>query len=144
MKASPLQDSFNAGEFSEITAARVRFEKYKNAVATCENMIPMVQGGLTRRTGTMFVAEVESGLYVADGYVNEGYVEESAKVRLVPFEYSVTQAYVLEFSNQKIRFYKDRGLILDGVTPYSISTPYDVDELFDIKFTQSKCLLERP
>ena len=141
MKASPLQDSFNAGEFSEITAARVRFEKYKNAVATCENMIPMVQGGLTRRTGTMFVAEVESGLYVADGYVNEGYVEESAKVRLVPFEYSVTQAYVLEFSNQKIRFYKDRGLILDGVTPYSISTPYDVDELFDIKFTQSADVL---
>jgi hypothetical protein len=97
MKASAIQDSFNSGEFSPVTAARVRFDKYKNGLAVCENFIPMVQGGVTRRTGTMFVAEVKSS---------------AAKTRLVPFEYSVTQSYVLEFGNNYIRIFKDRGQVV--------------------------------
>lgn len=97
MKASPIQESFNSGEFSPLVAARVRFEKYKNALEICENMVPIVQGGVTRRTGSMFVGEVKTS---------------SASTRLVPFEFSTTQAYVLEFGNNYIRVYKDRGQVL--------------------------------
>lgn len=141
MKASPIQSSFNAGEFSPLVSAQVRFEKYKNAVALSENMIPIVQGGMTRRTGTMFVYEEEDSLYVVDGYVVDGYVESSGKSRLVPFEYSTTQAYVLEFGEATIRFYKDRGIIVSGVSPYSIASPYSFGDLFDLKFTQSADVL---
>jgi len=127
VKASPIQDSFNAGEFSDLVAARVRFEKYKNACKLSENMIPLTQGGTTRRTGTMFVSEVKN----------------SAKsTRLVPFEFSVTQAYVIEFSDLLVRFYKDRGIIESAPsTPYEVITPYLEADLFELKFTQSADIL---
>ena len=92
MKASPLKDAFNAGEFSPLMAARIRIDKYQNALSLCENMIPMVQGGVTRRPGTIFASEVK---------------DSSKATRLIPFEFSVTQAYMLEFGNQYIRFYRD-------------------------------------
>src|SRR3990167_7396442 len=127
MKASPLKDAFNAGEFSELTAARVRFEKYQNALRLCENMIPLVQGGVTRRPGTMFVAEVKTS---------------SDLTRLIDFEYSITQAYMLEFGDQYIRFYKDRGQIESAPsTPYEIATPYIEADLFQLKYTQSADVL---
>lgn len=115
MKASPSQDTFNAGEFSEHVAARVRFEKYKNATKTCENMIPMIQGGLTRREGTMFVHEVKTS---------------SKSTRLIEFEFSVTQAYVIEFGDLYLRFYKDRGqIITSGVSAWVTATAYAVGAL---------------
>jgi hypothetical protein len=141
MKVSPIQSSFNAGEFSELVSAQVRFEKYKNAVSLAENMIPIVQGGMTRRTGTMYVAETADALYVADDYVVDGYAQSSGKSRLVPFEYSITQAYILEFGEANIRFYKDRGQIISGISPYSIVSPYSYVDLFDLKFTQSADVL---
>lgn len=122
-KVSPIQDSFNAGEFSDLVAARVRFEKYPNALKVCENMIPLIQGGVTRRTGTMFVNEVK---------------DSADSTRLIPFEFSITQAYILEFGDQYIRFYKDRGLIESspGVA-YEVATPYLAADLFELKYTQS-------
>ena len=59
------------------------------------------------------------------------------KVRLVRFEYSVTQAYILEFGDQYIRFYKDNGQIQSGSSAVEIVTPYLTAELFDINFAQS-------
>jgi hypothetical protein len=127
MKASPLKDSFNAGEISPLMAARVRIDKYASALETCENMIPLVQGGVTRRPGTMHVHEVK---------------DSSVFTRLVPFEFSVTQAYQIEFGNLYCRFYKDHGIIESspGVI-YEVVTTYTTAELADLKFTQSADIL---
>ena len=57
------------------------------------------QGGATRRYGTRFVCEVK----------------DSTKVtRLIPFEFNIEQAYILEFGNLYIRFYKDNGQITEA------------------------------
>lgn len=142
MKASPLSDAFNAGEMSPLMAARVRIDKYRNALSICENMIPMVQGGVTRRPGTMYVADAPTNLYVADDYVVDGYVEEDSIVRLIPFEFSVTQAYVIQVGAGYFRFYKDHGIIESSPgTPYEVAHPYSVNDLFEIKFTQSADVL---
>jgi hypothetical protein len=110
MKASPLKDAFNAGEFSPLMAARVRIDKYANAYKYSQNMIPMVQGGATRRPGTKFVAEVKDSADIT---------------RLIPFEFSVTQAYILEFGDLYIRFYRDNGVIESSPgVPYEIVTTY--------------------
>jgi len=61
----------------------------------------------------------------------------AAKTRLIPFEFSTTQTYILEFGNNYIRFFKDKGQILSGGSAYEISSPYLTAELFDIKFAQS-------
>jgi len=114
--------SFVSGEFSAKMDGRTDFEKYSSGVKTMENFLVHPQGAATRRIGTQFISEVKSS---------------AAKTRLIPFEFSTTQTYVLEFGNTYIRFYKDKGQIVSGGSAYEISTPYLTAELFDIKFAQS-------
>jgi hypothetical protein len=62
---------------------------------------------------------------------------QSAKVRLIPFEFSVTQPYMLEFGNLYIRVYKDNGQILNAGKAVEITTTYTTADLFDIQYAQS-------
>lgn len=62
---------------------------------------------------------------------------QDAKVRLIPFEFSVTQPYILEFGNLYIRVYKDNGQILNNGKPVEITTTYTTADLFDIQYAQS-------
>lgn len=95
-KVSAIFHNFNAGEWSPLMYGRTDLEKHRNAMAVCKNMIPLVQGPATRRAGTKFASEVK---------------DSTKATRLIPFEFSVTQAYILEFGDQYIRFYKDNGSI---------------------------------
>jgi len=114
--------SFVSGEFGNKLTGRTDFDKYQSAAKTMENFLVHPQGAATRRVGTQYIASVKTA---------------SAKTRLIPFEFSTTQTYILEFGNNYIRFFKDKGQILSGGSPYEISTPYLTAELFDIKFAQS-------
>lgn len=96
-KVSPIQSSFNSGELSPLLYGRVDSERYKTGLATCQNYIPTIQGGVIRRPGSYFAAETKTS---------------SKQARLIPFEYSTTQAYILEFGDSYIRFYKNNSLIL--------------------------------
>jgi len=62
---------------------------------------------------------------------------QDEKIRLVRFEFSVTQAYILEFGNLYIRVYKDNGRISTAGAPVEIVTPYTTAQLFDVYFAQS-------
>jgi hypothetical protein len=57
---TPLYTSLNAGEFSPLLEGRVDYQKYAKGLKLCQNFVPMVQGPLTRRPGTYYVAEVKS------------------------------------------------------------------------------------
>jgi len=114
--------NFTGGELSPRLDGRNDLQKYPTGCKTLENMIIFPHGSAARRSGTQFVAEVK---------------DSSKETRLIPFEFSTTQTYMLEFGNQYIRFYKDNGQILSGGSAYEISSPYLEAELFDIKFAQS-------
>ena len=114
--------NFTGGELSPRLDGRNDLQKYPTGCKTLENMIVFPHGSAARRSGTQFVAEVK---------------DSSKETRLIPFEFSTTQTYMLEFGDQYIRFYKDNGQILSGGSPYEISSPYLEAELFDIKFAQS-------
>jgi len=114
--------NFTAGELSPRLDGRNDLAKYSAGCATVENMVIYPHGAAARRPGTTFIAEVKTS---------------SAKTRLIPFEFSTTQTYIIELGNQYMRFYRDNGQILSGGSPFEISTPYLTDELFDIKFAQS-------
>lgn len=103
-KASPLQANFNAGEISPLLYGRVDQDWYSAALATCLNYIPLIQGPITRRGGTYWVSEVK---------------DSSKKTRVVRFEFSTTQAYIIEFGDLYCRFYKDNALIT--LTPQNIT-----------------------
>ena len=115
-------NSFVSGEFSAKLDGRTDFEKYNSGCKTLENMLVHPQGAAARRVGTQHIASVKTA---------------ANKTRLIPFEFSTTQTYILEFGNEYIRFYKDKGQILDSGSAYEISTPYLTAELFEIKFAQS-------
>lgn len=125
-KVSPIQNNFNSGELSPLLYGRSNHDNYRSGLAMCVNHIPLVQGGVTRRPGTQFVAEVKN----------------SAKVtRLVSFEFSTTQAYIIEFGDQYLRFYRDRAQILDGGPAYEIASPWLEADLEGLRFTQSADIL---
>lgn len=97
MKAAVLQSSFNAGELSPLLFGRVDVAKYKNGLATMLNLIPLIQGGLVRRPGTYYVAPTKA----------------NGVARLLDFEFSTTQAYIIEAGASYMRFYMNHGAITD-------------------------------
>jgi hypothetical protein len=91
--------NFTGGELSPRLDGRNDLTKYSSGCKTLENFIVYPHGAAARRSGTTFVAEVANS---------------ANKTRLIPFEFSTTQTYMLEFSNLKIRVYKDDGAVLEG------------------------------
>lgn len=98
--AYPILTNFTGGEFTPRLRGRVDFDKYYNSCATLKNMVVHPHGGATRRPGTYFVSEVK---------------DSSKAVRVIPFEFSTEQAYIIEVGDQYMRFYKDNGQILAGI-----------------------------
>ena len=137
-RSAPIFTNFTAGELSPRLEGRVDLQKYPNGCQTLENMIVQKHGPASRRGGFYFSAEVK---------------DSSKKTRILPFEFSATQAYILEFGDQYVRFYRNYGQISSGPfsevfdTPFSkgsayeVSTPYLEAELFELVITQSADVL---
>jgi hypothetical protein len=123
-KATYAFSNFTAGRLSKRLGGRTDLSKYYNGCSELENFIVHSHGGVSRRPGTRFIAEVKSS---------------SAKTRLVKFQFSVTQSYVLEFGNNYFRVFKDGGQITSGspASPVEVTTTYTTAQLFDLKFAQS-------
>ena len=121
-KASPAFTNFTAGELSPRLDGRTDVGKYFNGCKTLQNFLVHPHGGATRRPGSIFVREVKNSANAC---------------RLIPFEFNVEQAYILEFGDQYFRVHKDGGTVVSGGSPVEFSTPYTAAQLPDIKFTQS-------
>jgi hypothetical protein len=121
-RISHLQASFTSGEISPRLLGRVDLAKYQTALASCRDMILMPHGGATRRPGTRFVAEVK---------------DSSKDVRLIPFEFSTQQAYILEFGDFYMRCFMNEGQIMSGLTPFEIATTYPEAHLQKLRYTQN-------
>jgi hypothetical protein len=138
-KAAFMQTNFTAGELSPRLEGRVDISKYFNGVRTLKNMIIHPHGGTTRRGGTKHIGTTKFN---------------DKKVRLIPFQFSVEQAYVLEFGENYIHFFRDQTEIGGGGFDsgfsngfsgagniVEVSTPYLESELFDLQFVQSADVL---
>ncbi|MEX0807094.1 MAG: hypothetical protein WD044_00045 [Dongiaceae bacterium] len=125
-RVAPVFTTFNAGEWSPELYGRVDLAKYANACRSLRNMIPLPQGAATRRPGTRFVASAKG----------------TGPMRLIPFQFSSGQAYVIEAGEQYFRFYAGDGQIeaLPG-TPFEIATPYAAADLARLQWAQSADVL---
>jgi hypothetical protein len=117
-----IQPSFSGGEFSPEMYSRVDLAKYATGLKTARNGFVHPQGGFSNRSGFRFVAKAKYS---------------DKKCRLIPFEFSDTQSYMLEFGHLYVRFYVNGGQILFGGLPYEIATPYTESDLPLIKYVQS-------
>ena len=100
-----IQTNFTGGELSPRLVGRADLQKYNNSCETLENFITQKHGGLVRRTGSRFVATTKT---------------QSEASRLIPFQFSVLQTYILEFGDLYVRFYRDKGRLQHG-TVFSVS-----------------------
>ena len=103
--------------------------------------------GTARSTNATFTEEIVCGATTtilfaksADfgGKLDNVFVRQVAPVtRLEAFEFSTEQAYVLAFTDQSLRIYKDNALITSGGVAYEVAMPFEEDELFEFQVTQS-------
>jgi hypothetical protein len=98
-KVQPIQTNFTAGELSPQLEGRVDITKYFNAAKSIENFLITPFGGIDRRPGTQFVATAK-------------YADK--KVRLIPFQFSTEQTYILEFGDLYVRFYRNEGVLTEA------------------------------
>lgn len=124
-RAVPPLLSFAGGEISPQLYARTDLDKYAQSLRTCLNMIVRPQGAVVRRPGTRYIAATRG----------------QAASRLIGFEFSTVQAYIIEANSQGFfRFYRDGGQILSGGSPYEVAHPYGAD-LAALQWVQSADVL---
>ena len=121
-----ILNRLNGGEMSPLMKSRTDFEKYYSGYQTVENFLVLPQGGVTRRPGTHYIAEVK---------------DSTVEARLVPFVASITEAYVLEFGNTYIRFYSNGSQLQSGGSAYEITSPYQTGELNNLRWVQSNDIM---
>ena len=93
-KLPKMQPSFVAGELSPSLAGRVDLAKFNSGAKTMLNFLVHPHGGASNRPGTRYIGEA------------------LGPSRLIPFTFSVEQAYALEFSEYVMRVLKDGGFVL--------------------------------
>lgn len=121
-RINTIQTNFTAGEISPRLLGRVDIARYQNAAKTMENAYSLVHGGANRSPGTQYIAETKSS---------------AKRARMLPFVFSITQSYALEFGDLYMRVFKDLGQVLSGGPPYEIAMPYLEADLPDLNYVQS-------
>ncbi len=92
-----VKNALNSGELSPRLILREDYDRYANALRTCRNFIPLPTGGVITQYGQRWIAQTKN----------------AALAYLLPFEFSTTQAYVIEAGNLYFRFYRDGARIID-------------------------------
>jgi hypothetical protein len=95
-KASTIIRSFNGGEWSPTVEGRVDLEKYPSSLRESLNGILTPQGAWVGRSGTALVSMA---------------YREDAPSTLIPFTHSVDQSLMLEFSENRISFLDEDGVV---------------------------------
>lgn len=104
---SPLISSFASGEWSPRLFGRVDVAKYFSGAEELKNILVDQYGGAFRRPGSMFAIET---------------LDSSKKSRLLSFQFSKIQAYIIETGDQYMRFFKDNGSILETAKNITAAT----------------------
>ena len=96
MSTSLIQPSLSGGEISPSLYGRTDLARYLVSLRTCRNFVPLAYGGLKNRAGTRFVDEVK---------------DSSKFTRLIPFNFSTEQAYVIEAGEQYCRVFRNGAAV---------------------------------
>ena len=75
-----FQTNFSVGELDPLLRARTDLQQYQNALETAENVTIQPQGGASRRAGLEFIHNLGSSY---------------TSFKLIPFEFSVNDSYLL-------------------------------------------------
>lgn len=105
MVVSPIQTSFAGGERSPRVRGRVDTEVYRNGLAECRNFMPLPQGPLLMRAGSVYAGE------------------EASAPRFFNFRLSdEAEDFILALTASKLRIYSRSGLVT-ALGPNLVTNP---------------------
>jgi hypothetical protein len=111
-KVSPGKISFNGGIWGPLLEGRIDHQKKPASLREGINVLGVTQGPALRRSSTSHIHPVR---------------DESKVTALVPFVFSDEQALQLEFSDLKLRFFGDEGIVTyapSAVTAIATASPF--------------------
>lgn len=117
----PIATSFNGGELSPRMGGRVDTAIYQVGVEKAENFVPTVEGALVKRPGFE---------HIIDAAPTASWV--------TAFRFNLTQDYVIEWSDGKLRFFTN-GVRIETApgVPYEVAVPYSAAEAPFVSTQQS-------
>ena len=92
MRITQFQTNFSVGELDPLLRARTDLDQYQNALEQAQNVIVQPQGGIKRRDGLKLIHNF-GGTFT--------------DFKLIPFEFSVSDSYLLAFVSGRIYIFKD-------------------------------------
>ena len=121
--------NFSTGELDPLLRARVDLATYSNALAKATNVLIQPQGGLRRRPGLKHILELPNSSTPSAGN----------GVRLVPFQFSVDDSYMLCFTHQRMYVIKAGSVIanINGSGNNYLTTGVTSSMVDDMCWTQS-------
>jgi hypothetical protein len=135
-RVTQYQSNFTVGEIDPLLVGRVDIQQYASGLSKAQNVVVLPQGGFERRPGLRFMLDITSHL--------GGSFTTLDGIRLVPFEFSTTQAFMLAFvkydtTNTRVFFFAN-GVQLTNINgsgaDYLVCALGDID-LDRMYFTQS-------
>tara|TARA_R110001592_G_scaffold76942_3_gene231947 strand:- start:560 stop:2590 length:2031 start_codon:yes stop_codon:yes gene_type:complete len=134
-RITQYQSNFTVGEIDPLLVGRIDIQQYASALSKAQNVVILPQGGFERRPGLRFMADITSHL---------GSFTTLDGIRLVPFEFSTTQAFMLVFvkkdtTNTRVFFFANGVQLLNingSGADYLVCALGDID-LDRMYFTQN-------
>jgi len=106
--------NFSKGELAPALWGRIDVAAYAAALRQAVNVVVLKYGGVTRRMGSRYVYEITSPA--------GGWASAEAGQRLIPFEYSIEQTYMLLFTQAKMRPAALGGMVLEQALTVQAAT----------------------
>ena len=125
MRVTQFQTNFSVGELDPLLRARTDLSQYQNALEEATNVIIQPQGGLKRRDGLKFIYNFGTGF---------------TDFKLIPFEFSVADSYLLVLVVGRIYVFKNGTLqanINGSGNDYIAASDITAAMLDELTFTQA-------
>lgn len=110
-----FQTNFTAGELDPLMRARTESTAFRNGAQRLRNVAMLATGGVARRWGTKFTGSVLPG-----------------RSRLLKWEFSAAERYVVAFSAGTATFYDIQGVQIAQLT----GCPWTADTIFALRMDQ--------
>ena len=117
-RATPILTDFTAGEIAPFLYAQTSQPVFYKGASQMLNFMPRKQGGFRKRPGTLFI----------------GHTNGDTAATLFSIKINANLSYVLEFTLNKIRFWKFTNGVLTYVTGQDATTTYTLAECSQLQF----------
>jgi hypothetical protein len=120
-RTSPPQVAFSSGEIDPLLHRRFDYQRFQTGLASCRGFLPLPQGGFTRAPGTL----------------HRGSTRGNAVARIIPFSFAADDSLVLEFTANIMRVWRYGALVMNGLVPFQLATPFGEASLPRLQWVQS-------